>query len=131
MQEENVAPAEMFEHRRLRAMALRLIGQANRFFVMDFLEDVVAAFGGPPDPAAWRPSVQVTEARDGQWFFWRDPSHGDGKVHVDQVTARHGRIAGKQGGGLMDYTECQPCRFAPDVAEALARLAARGYAEWG
>jgi hypothetical protein len=106
------------------------IGEANRFFVMDFLEDVVAAFGGPPDPAAWRPYVDVADARDDQWFFWRDPSDREGQLHVDQVTTRQGRIAGKQGGGLMDYTECQPCRFAPDVTEALARLAAGGYAAW-
>ena len=129
--QEDVAIAELSEHRRLRAMALRLIGQANRFFVMDFLEDAVAALGGQPDPAAWRSHVHVTDASDGQWFYWRNPSGDDGEVHVDQVGVNHGRIAAKQGGGLMADTECQPCRFAPDVTEALARLAARGYAEWG
>ena len=118
------------EHQRLRAMALRLIGQANRFFVMDFLEDAVAAFAGRPDPAAWRPYVDVTDAADGQWFHWRDPSARTGQVHVDQVDAKQGRIAGKFGGGLMDHTDCQPCRLAPDVRDALARLATLGYAEW-
>jgi hypothetical protein len=118
------------EYHRLRAMALRLIGQANRYFVMDFLEDAVTAFGEDPDPAGWRPYVDVTDAENGQWFYWRDPSDDD-RVHVDQVSVKYGRIAMKHGGGLMDDTQCQPCRFAPDVTAALARLAAGGYSEWG
>jgi hypothetical protein len=118
------------EYQRLRAMALRLIEQANRYFVMDFLEDAVVAFGDDPDPAAWRPYVHVTGARNGQWFYWRDPSDAD-RVHVDQVEVKQGRITVKYGGGLMDYTECQPCRFPPDVAAALARLAASGTSAWG
>ena len=48
IQGEHSATAEAAETRGLRAMALRLIEDANKFFVMDFLEDAVAAFGGGP-----------------------------------------------------------------------------------
>jgi len=48
IQGEHSATAETAETRGLRAMALRLIEDANKFFVMDFLEDAVAAFGGRP-----------------------------------------------------------------------------------
>jgi hypothetical protein len=97
---------------------------------MDFLEDAVAAFAGGPEPVAWRPYVEITDASDGQWFYWRNWSVRDGEVHVDQVGVERGRIVLKVGGSLMDDSECQPCRLAPDVREALAGLARLGYREW-
>lgn len=78
----------------------------------------VAALGGGPKPDAWRRYNEVTDAQDGQWFYWRDPNDPE-DVSADCALVEDGEIVGKGGCGLSFLTDCQPC---PVDTETLAAL---------
>lgn len=106
------------EYERLRASAIRAIGDTFAWSAADYLPGGAMVALSGYDDARWINWSDVTGAQDGDWFVWSD---GPEDIHVDQVIVEDGKIIGKHGCGLDYYPVCQPCRFADDVKEAIER----------
>ena len=101
---------------RLRQFALLVIAEGH------YMADVaILAVHGYSDEN-WKPHTAYSEIAEGAWFVWRDPDNPTENIHVDQVITEAGKITGKYGCGLQWYSECQPCAFAPDLVDAIAKL---------
>ena len=106
------------EAARLRKFALAVLADPIRWEYGDQARDLLVPLSGYADDA-WADWKSIVGAKDGQWFVFRDPDD-PADMRADQVMASpKGRIEGKYCCGLDYYPECQPCRFADDVRQAL------------
>lgn len=118
------ADSTVKEYHRLRGAALALIGDKDAWGKWHWDGAPLLHLSSYTDDA-WRPIEEITDAIDGQWFVWRDPASTQTDMHADRAIVEDGKIVGKDGCGLLWYVECQPCRFADDVVEAL-----KGVGQW-
>jgi hypothetical protein len=120
----DVITANPTQYADLRAFALKAI-RTSESWEVDTVSDAIKALS-PPDPRAWVVCDGVRGSGKGVWFHFRDPS--DGSMHVDQVDfGADDTIVVKYCCGLSFCTECQPCQFDPELAEAVATYEDRPY----
>lgn len=99
----------------LRQFALMVISEDHHL-----ADDAILAVCGFSDEG-WKPHTAYSDVIEGTWFVWRDPDDITNNVHVDRAMVRDGKIFSKYGCGIKWYSECQPCSFAQDLVDAIAK----------